>query len=67
MKTIQKGTEIKRANDLDAESLVRHKGYSYVPKSVYKEQFKKEETKPVVEAKAETQEERPKFKKGNKK
>lgn len=37
MKTVQKGNDIKRVNEEEAESLVKHRGYSYVPKSVYKE------------------------------
>jgi hypothetical protein len=37
MKTVQKGEEIKRLKDEDAEFHVKSKGYKYVPKSVYKE------------------------------
>jgi hypothetical protein len=37
MKTIQKGEDIKRMKDEDAEVYVKSRGYKYVPKSVYKE------------------------------
>ena len=37
MKTIQKGDDIKRMKDEDAEAYVKSRGYKYVPKSVYKE------------------------------
>jgi hypothetical protein len=37
MKTIQKGDDIKRMKDEDAEVYVKSRGYKYVPKSVYKE------------------------------
>lgn len=37
MKTVQKGDDIRRVADNEAESFVRSKGYKYVPKSVYKE------------------------------
>ena len=71
MKTVQKGQEIKRVDDTEAESLVRHKGYTYVPKSVHKEQFKAATPPVVAEVKTETVQEgsvpKPKFKKGNKK
>lgn len=71
MKTVQKGQEIKRVDDTEAESLVRHKGYTYVPKSVHKEQFKTVTPTVVVEAKTgailEGLPPKTKFKKGNKK
>ena len=64
MKTVQKGQDIKRVNDVDAESLVKHKGYSYVPKSVLKTEKKKEEPKAEAVVSGTPKE---KFKKGSKK
>lgn len=52
MKTIQKGDDIKRMKDEDAEVYVKSRGYKYVPKSVYKEATrpaKKEEKNPEVD------------------
>lgn len=63
MKTVQKGQDIKRVNDTDAESLVKHKGYAYVPKSVLKTEKKKEEPKAVAVVADAPKE---KFKKGPK-
>ena len=37
MKTVQKGEDIKRLKDDEAEFHVKSKGYKYVPKSVYKD------------------------------
>jgi hypothetical protein len=37
MKTVQKGTEIKRIDDNEAELMVKNRGYKYVPKSAWKE------------------------------
>ena len=36
MKTVQKGEDLKRVKEDEAEHLVKHKGYKYVPKSTYK-------------------------------
>ena len=36
MKTVQKGEDLKRVKEDEAESLVKNKGYKYVPKSTYK-------------------------------
>lgn len=45
MKTVQKGSEIKRVVDSEAESYIR-KGFKYVSKSVWKEATRpKKETK----------------------
>lgn len=41
MKTVKKGTEIKRVNDKMASKLVK-KGWKYCPKEEYKAQFKDE-------------------------
>lgn len=64
MKTIQKGDDIKRMKDEDAETYVKSRGYKYVPKSVYKEATrpaKKEEknseigeTKPTKKSKKDS-------------
>lgn len=37
MKTVQKGEDIKRVKDDEAELFVKSRGYQYVPKSVWKE------------------------------
>lgn len=37
MKTVQKGTEIKRVNDEEADLMVKNRGYKFVPKSAWKE------------------------------
>jgi hypothetical protein len=37
MKTVQKGTEIKRVNDEEADLMVKNRGYKFVPKNVWKE------------------------------
>jgi hypothetical protein len=37
MKTVQKGNDIKRVKDDEAELMVKNRGYKYVPKSAYKE------------------------------
>jgi hypothetical protein len=37
MKTVQKGDDIKRVKDDEAELFVKSRGYQYVPKSVWKE------------------------------
>lgn len=37
MKTIQKGSDVKRVKDDEAELYVKSRGYQYVPKSVWKE------------------------------
>jgi len=56
MKTIQKGDDIKRMKDEDAEAYVKSRGYKYVPKSVYKEATrpakKEEENSEVDETKS---------------
>jgi len=36
MKTVQKGEDLKRVKEDEAEYLVKSKGYKYVPKSTYK-------------------------------
>lgn len=64
MKTIQKGNDIKRMKDEDAEVYVKSRGYKYVPKSVFKEATrpaKKEEknseigeTKPTKKSKKDS-------------
>jgi len=36
MKTIRKGEEIKRISDKDAEFRVKHQGFEYCPKNVWK-------------------------------
>jgi hypothetical protein len=36
MKTVKKGSEIKRVKDIEAEKLVKSNGYVYVPKSEWK-------------------------------
>lgn len=36
MKTVQKGDDIKRVKDDEAELFVKSRGYQYVPKSVWK-------------------------------
>lgn len=58
MKTVQKGDDIKRLKDDEAEFHVRSKGYKYVPKSTYKgtkpakkEAEATEETKPAKKSK----------------
>ncbi len=58
MKTVQKGNDIKRVKEDEAESLVRHKGYSYVPKSTYKSTKKEvvSEAQPEVESTGSTEE-----------
>lgn len=56
MKTIQKGNDIKRVKEDEAESLVKHKGYSYVPKSVYKGERVRETTPAKVEDSPESSE-----------
>jgi hypothetical protein len=48
MKTVQKGTDIKRVKDDEAELMVKNRGYKYVPKGVWKDAVrpaKKEEKK----------------------
>ncbi len=67
MKTIQKGSEIRRESDSDAEVLVRSRGYMYVPKSVCKERNGMKVTEQVVEQVVEQPVKKEKFKKGNKK
>ncbi len=37
MKTVQKGEDIKRVKDEEAELFVKSRGCQYVPKSVWKE------------------------------
>lgn len=37
MKTVQKGEDIKRVKEDEAELYVKSRGYAYVPKSVWKE------------------------------
>lgn len=37
MKTVQKGDDVKRVKDEEAELFVKSRGYKYVPKSVWKE------------------------------
>ena len=57
MKTVQKGEDIKRVKEAEAESLVKNKGYQYVPKSAYKgikTPEVKEPSPEVSEAPAET-------------
>mgnify|MGYP000049741842 CR=1 FL=1 len=46
MKTVQKGNDIKRVKDEDADLMVSHRGYKFVPKSVWKEA-----TRPVKQTK----------------
>lgn len=46
MKTVQKGNEIKRVKDDEADIMVSHRGYKFVPKSVWKEA-----TRPVKQTK----------------
>jgi hypothetical protein len=46
MKTVQKGTEIKRVNDEEADLMVKNRGYKFVPKNVWKEA-----TRPVKQTK----------------
>jgi hypothetical protein len=57
MKTVQKGEDLKRVKEDEAEYLVKSKGYKYVPKSTYKV-GKVKETK--VEISPETAETTPK-------
>jgi hypothetical protein len=51
MKTVQKGNDIKRVKDDEAELMVKNRGYKYVPKSAYKEA-----TRPAKKVKEETKE-----------
>lgn len=69
MKTVQKGEDIKRVKEDDAEHLVRHKGYKYVPKSTRKLKRVKEEEVVVIEndPQNETKESSPKKGKDKKK
>jgi hypothetical protein len=46
MKTVQKGEDLKRVKEDEAESLVKNKGYKYVPKSTYKGDRTKAEPSP---------------------
>jgi|694.fasta_scaffold25088_16 hypothetical protein len=63
MKTVQKGEDIKRLKDDEAELHVKSRGYKYVPKSVWKETKRpsKQNDTEVVEDK------KPKGKKSNEK
>lgn len=47
MKTVQKGTDIQRVKDSEAESFIR-KGYKYVPKSVHKNATRKPKEEKVA-------------------
>lgn len=53
MKTVQKGEDIKRVQDDEAEFYVKTRGYAYAPKSVWKELKKpvKQNDEDVVEEK----------------
>jgi len=46
MKTVQKGNDIKRVKDDEAELMVKNRGYKFVPKSAWKEA-----TRPVKQTK----------------
>jgi hypothetical protein len=46
MKTVQKGNDIKRVKDDEAELMVKNRGYKYVAKNVWKEA-----TRPVKQTK----------------
>ena len=46
MKTVQKGSDIKRVKDDEAELMVKNRGYKYVAKNVWKEA-----TRPVKQTK----------------
>jgi hypothetical protein len=63
MKTVQKGDDIKRVKDDEAELFVKSRGYQYVPKSVWKET--KNPVKPSEDS--ELKEKKPKGKKSNEK
>ena len=56
MKTVQKGEDIKRVKEDEAESLVKNKGYKYVPKSTYKVGRVKETTPAKAEVSPESNE-----------
>jgi hypothetical protein len=49
MKTVQKGEDLKRVKEDEAEYLVKSKGYKYVPKSTYKVGRVKETPQPKEE------------------
>ena len=46
MKTVQKGNDIKRVKDDEAELMVKNRGYKFVPKRAWKEA-----TRPVKQTK----------------
>jgi hypothetical protein len=46
MKTVQKGNDIKRVKDDEADLMVKSRGYKFVPKSIWKEA-----TRPVKQTK----------------
>jgi hypothetical protein len=56
MKTVQKGEDLKRVKEDEAEHLVKHKGYKYVPKSTYKGDRVKETAPAKEEDSPETSE-----------
>jgi len=63
MKTVQKGEDIKRVKEDEAELFVKSRGYQYVPKSVWKET--KKSLKPSDDS--EVKEKKSKGKKSNEK
>lgn len=64
MKTVQKGTEIERVKDAEADFLVSSRGYKFVPKSAWKALRPAKEVKQTSEA--ELKEETPKEEKKKK-
>lgn len=46
MKTVQKGNDIRRVKDDEADTMVTNRGFKFVPKSVWKEA-----TRPVKQTK----------------
>ena len=54
MKTVQKGDDIKRLKEDEAELYVKARGYKYVPKSVYKEATRPAKKEEKTSEEAET-------------
>lgn len=49
MKTVQKGDDIKRVKDDEADLMVKNRGYKFVPKSVWKDATRPKKVKEVKE------------------
>jgi len=56
MKTVQKGNDIKRVKDDEADLMVKNRGYKFVPKSVWKEATRPVKQTKEKEVKEETKE-----------